>query len=220
MGQTCLKTWGILSLHNAHHWLLTSNPNNLFLGCSLSKELLSLVERSRRFNPPTDEPPEPSEDLQRLWGRVETRRWKERSLLRLQLLLRELDGELWVIEHVLGCHDCQMEWQLAVERYMGTRCPWYLNLCNDVGPIYPGCPKIEDYEFGSYWTRDEGKALPFVIARLKWAEDIISREFAASSTLINILEHWDIEQGISGKSLTAMLDEIAGIEPDFSVPYP
>lgn len=113
-----------------------------------------------------------------------------------------------------------MEWQLAVERYMGTRCPWYLNLCNDVGPIYPDCPKIEDYKFGSYWTRDEGKALPFVIARLKWAEGIISREFAASSTLINILEHWDIEQGILGKSLTAMLDEIAGIEPDFSVPYP
>lgn len=151
---------------------------------------------------------------------METRRWKERSLLRLQWLLRELIDELTCIEYWLNDEDSQQCLLLGVERYHGTRCPWYLNLCNDVGPIYPNCPKIEDYEFGGYWTRDEGKALPFVIARLKWAEDIISREFAASSTLINILEHWDIERGIPGKSLTAMLDEIAGIEPDFSVPYP
>jgi len=175
-----------------------------------------LFQKMSRYGPPTDEPPETSESLRLLYSRMSTRRWKENMLEALRVLLWELDSELWVIEHVLGCHECQLIWQLGVELYHGSRCPWYLNLGNDVGPFYPDCPKIEDYEFGSYWTRDEGKALPFVVARLKWAKNIIGKEFAASSTVINALENWDIEQGPDCRCLTEMLDEVAGIEINYA----
>jgi len=109
-----------------------------------------------------------------------------------------------------------MELLLSVERYCGSRGPWWINLNNDYAGVYLDAPKPENYEFGSYFRKNEGKALPFVMARLKWAETLISKQFSAGSTLDNILEHWDIEQGIPWKTLTQMLDEIAGIKYSYA----
>ena len=177
-----------------------------------------LFQRMQRFKPATEEPPKPSAALRSLWSRLETRWWKEAALLDLEFLIRDLDAELGLIEHVKTCEMCQAELCLSVERYMGSRGPWWIDLRNgDYLPeYYPGCPKVEDYRIGSYWTGSSDDTLRFIKDRLAWAEKITEKEFAAACKLEPILEDWPVSRGIPEISwVRGMVDEVAGIPISF-----
>ena len=177
-----------------------------------------LLKRSMKFKPATDIPPEPSAELKSLWSRLETRRWIKNSLTELEFLIQNLDDQLGFIEHIKTCERCQMEMCLSVERYMGSRGPWWIDLRNgDYLPeYYPGCPKVEDYRIGSYWTGTSDDTLRFIKDRLAWAEKITAKEFSAACKLVKILENWPVTQGIPETSwVQGMVDEIAGELPIF-----
>jgi len=115
-----------------------------------------------------------------LLQQIESRKQREHNEEELIFQIQEAKRELWVARHILKCEMCQSVTVLGVERYLGSRCPWYLNLINDVGTLdeqFPECPRVEDYEIGNYWDRTEGKALPFVLARTKWAEKILKQNY-------------------------------------------
>jgi len=184
----------------------------------MSTELITLLQRIQgrreRFTKPTEEPPKPSADLKRLLGRMETRRWKEESLIDLELLIRDLDADLSLMEHLKTCRQCQLELTIDVERYYGNHCGvWYLDLMNgDYLPeYYPDCPKAENYEIGSYWSGTSDGTIKFIKDRIAWAEKITEKEFAAACKLIAVLENWPVSKGIPENSwVRGMVDELAG----------
>lgn len=117
------------------------------MGCNLSKEMMLLlkkIERPKRFKPASDIPLTPSPELMTLLGRIETKRWVERSLQELEFIIAELDDELGFNEHIPKCEQCRMEMCLSVERYLGTRGPWWINSgSGDLSEIYSDCPKAD-----------------------------------------------------------------------------
>ena len=181
-----------------------------------------LLRRSRKFKPATEVPPEPSADLKSLWSRLETRRWTKDSLVELEFVIRDLDNQLGFIEHVKTCEMCQMELCLSVERYLGSRGPWWIDLRNgDYLPEhYPSCPKVENYRIGSYWTGSSDDTLNFIKDRLVWATKITEKQFKAACKLVKILENWPVTKGIPEVSwVQGMVDEIAGNPTLFSAPW-
>lgn len=173
-----------------------------------------LFKRMQRFKPATEEPPKTSADLQSLLGRMETRRWKEESIIDLELLIRDLDSDLSLMDHLKTCKQCQLELTLDVERYYGSHCGiWYLDLMNgDYLPeYYPDCPKEANYEIGSYWSGTSEGTIKFIKDRVAWAEKITEKEFIAACKLITILENWPVSKGIPEISwVRGMVDEVAG----------
>ena len=181
-----------------------------------------LLQRSRKFKPATEEPPEPSADLKSLWSRLETRRWIKDSLIELEFVIRDLDNQLGFNEHVKTCEMCQMELCLSVERYLGSRGPWWIDLRNgDYLPEhYPSCPKVENYRIGSYWTGSSDDTLNFIEDRLVWATKVTEKQFKAACKLVKILENWPVTKEIPEVSwVQGMVDEIAGNPTLFSAPW-
>lgn len=86
-----------------------------------------------------------------------------------------LENELKRIAHVKECERCKIEAVLGIERYLGGRLPWYLNLVNDVGG-QDGCPDVKDYEIGYYGNDCQPGTFKFIEARLAWAEKIMKEE--------------------------------------------
>ena len=186
----------------------------MLMGCSLSKDMQFLLQRTKRFKPATEQPPEPSVDFKSLWGRIETRHWIKESLQELEFLIYELDAELGFNEHVKTCERCQIELQLSVERYLGSRGPWWINLQNGdcLSEYYPGCPKVENYQIG---RSDE--TLRFIKDRLDWSSKITEKQFKAACRLVKILENWPVTKGIPEVSwVQGMVDELAGLPLSFS----
>ncbi len=131
-------------------------------------------------------------------------------LEQLEFEIRELDAEIHEYEHYMNCEVCLVELQLNVERYLGTRGPWFLDYqFEEVVSEFPDCPKAEDYKIGSY--RDSSSdTIRFIKDRLAWAIKFTEKRFKAACRLIHILENWPTSRGIPEVSwLTGMIDELA-----------
>lgn len=88
--------------------------------------------------------------------------------------IENLELELKQIDHLRNCERCMVEAVLGIERYMGSRLPWYLNLINGVD--LDGCPQPEDYEIGWYGNDNLPGTTLFIKDRLKWAKQHMEQE--------------------------------------------
>ena len=177
----------------------------------MSKELNVLLQRIR---PPVEEPAapkEPSRDLLRLVTRTQNRRWLENELEVTETRFQEDLTEVKWIKYVL--HDPAAEMQLRmiqmdIERYMGRRSPWYLNV-EDEGsltdedweglPEYFGdCPRVQNYKIGWYdWNSPTGgtseDTIRFIMDRLAWAYKNLRKELRIVANYLRALKKWDLE---------------------------
>jgi len=166
----------------------------------MSTELITLLQRiqgrTERFAPPTEEPPKPSKEIKVLLLRLETREWQAHAELELIELLRDMEYEIRFIRHALNCKNCLLELCLDVERYLGSHSGfWYLDLQNDPEyfmEIHPDAPDPRKYKFGSYWTRDEGQAIPFIKDRMRWAQNITKKQLRVADKLLEVVQGWDL----------------------------
>lgn len=168
----------------------------------MNEELNVLLQRI--LPPELKEPKvdqEPSRNLMVLLERVETRRWKEATEVEVAQQLETLRGQLAFIEHARNCRQCMAELQLSVERYGGSRGPWYLNLINeeadpeiydDEETIYKNCPRPRDYKIGSYWTGTSDDTTRFILDRFTWAEGVMKGEVEAAEAFLAALKDWDL----------------------------
>lgn len=129
---------------------------------------------------------------------METRRWVGLTKETVLMQIRELAFEIKWIKHVETCGNCLLEIQLNVERYGGSRLPWYLDLINDVNElteefVFKGCPKVEDYRIGSYWTGTSDDTIRFIKDRLHWAENLIRKQIVAATGFLRIIMSWNFD---------------------------
>ncbi len=168
----------------------------------MSKELNVLLERIEKTeNMKAIEGPVPvSAELSALLNRTGNRKWQEVELLRTLYHLQELQFEIEVIKHVRKCEQCQVELQLSVERYRGSRGPWWINLQNEIGfpeiyeeeGIYKTCPKPQNYQIG-YYGHSSQDTIRFIMDRMAWAEKIIRADVEILVDYYFALEEWDLE---------------------------
>lgn len=151
------------------------------------------------------EPPQPSRQLKKLVGKIQNRRWRKYKLAEILGTLQTQFLEVQWIEHVRKCKRCQIEVQIAIERYYGRNCPWYLNLEYELGwgsdvyeedSIYQSCPRLSDYKIG-YYGHSSKDTIRFILDRMRWGEDIIKRYAAALVDYYLELEKWDLESPLS-----------------------
>jgi len=158
-------------------------------------DLAYLLQRVRKIQEPTDEPVQASASLKMLLLRIETRQWQNYVEIEIIELLRDMEYDLATIKFALKHEWCLRELCLDVERYGGSHSGiWYLDLQN--GPeyfmeIYPDAPHPKNYKFGSYWTRDEGQAIPFIKDRMQWAKGIIKKQLIMAEQLLILVQNWD-----------------------------
>ena len=168
-----------------------------------SKELAVLLKRIQPPSEvkPVEEAPPMSAELSALLTRVDNRKWKNVELVRTLHNLQALQQDIDLIKHVRKCGQCQIELQLSIERYAGSRGPWYLNLQNEIGwpeiyeeeGIYKDCPRPQNYKIGSYWSGSSEDTIRFIKDRLTWAEKIIDEDIAALIDYYLLMEEWDLE---------------------------
>ena len=126
---------------------------------------------------------------------MDTRQWRNYVELEMIELLRELEYELKFTKHAVHCEECLLVLCLDVERYWGTHTGlWFLNMQNEdeyFMEVYPTAPDPRKYKFGSYWTKDEGQAIPFIKDRLQWAKSIIKKQLITADQLLMLVQNWD-----------------------------
>jgi len=168
-----------------------------------SEQLSVLLERIRqprilyrRIHPekPKKKRLRTSKNLLHLLDRIETRRWVEATKPELEARIDALNKELKLMKHMENCGRCLMELQLDVERYMGTRCFWWLDLNNDPSEFIEDCPKPKNYEVGSYWSGSSPDTIRFIKDRIAWARTITLKEIRATGKARSLLEHWDFNR--------------------------
>ena len=164
-------------------------------------ELRVLLQRIQKPEPkPIMEPVPTSPELSKLLNRVNNQKWKEAELLATLSILQTLQADIQLIDHVRTCKLCQAELQISVERYWGTRGPWWINLEGEIGfpeiyeeeGIYKTCPKPQNYEIGCYSHSSED-TMRFIMDRMAWAEKIIKADAEILVDYYGALEEWDLE---------------------------
>lgn len=97
---------------------------------------------------------------------------------RLKGHIEVLTNDLAWIEHFQTCKKhCFIELVIGIERYLGSRLPWYLNLQNGLDEgFYEGCPQPENFEIGWYGNDNAPGTTKFIKARLKWAKKFVQDE--------------------------------------------
>ena len=170
----------------------------------MSKDMQALFERIKKPTlPATYEPPKTSDNLRNLMSRVETRQWQNFMLQQLEFEIMELDAEITEYQYYIKDRTCLLELQLGVERYLGTRGPWFLNLEyehleEDFGEEwvcpYPDLPKVKDYKIGWYGNSSPD-TIRFIKDRLAWAIKFTEKRFKAACKLVTILENWPSSRG-------------------------
>ena len=168
----------------------------------MSKELNALLERIQKpENMKAIEEAVPvSAELSALLKRVNNRKWREIDLIRTLHNLQALQEETEFIEHLRKCKQCQAEMHLSIERYWGSRGPWYLNLQNEIGfpeiyeeeGIYKTCPRLQNYKIG-YYGHSSQDTIRFIMDRIAWAEKIIKADVEILVDYYLALENWDLE---------------------------
>lgn len=146
----------------------------------------------------------PGPELMALLGRMDNRAWREQMLVFIAAYIRESAEELLFIRHLRSCEECRLIAQLDVERYLGTRSVWFLNIQNDVAqdwnededyaadPDFKDCPRVEDYKIGSYWNGSSPDTLRFIDDRLKWADKVIRKKMLLACQYYKKVKAWDL----------------------------
>lgn len=171
-------------------------------------DLAYLLQRVQKIQEPTDEPVQASAPLKMLLLRMDTRKWRNYAELEVIELLREQEYELMLIEFALKQKGKWIlrELCLDVERYGGSHSGiWYLDMQNDPEyfmEIYPDAPDYRKYKFGSYWTRDEGQAIPFIKDRMRWAKAFIKKQLIIADQLFMLIENWDFSDAMHETFMT------------------
>jgi hypothetical protein len=123
--------------------------------------------------------------------------------------IKYLRGEVKFIIHLQRCWICQTEAKLDVERYGGSRHPWFLHLefSDYLEKRYPSCPKERAYRIGSYFEQlkyyeKHGTAeapgentLQFILDRAKWAYKKIGRQIRICRQILHMVKAWDFTEG-------------------------
>jgi len=78
---------------------------------------------------------EPSEGQLLLLHRIKVRRWRKNTIASTTGLIRELVNDIKFILHVRKCEMCMAEVTIGIERYGGSRLPWYLNVNEDIAEV-------------------------------------------------------------------------------------
>jgi hypothetical protein len=146
---------------------------------------------------------------------MEASDWRDDELDYTINYIKESANEILFIRHLRTCGQCKFEAKLSVERYGGRGLPWFLDLVNDVcqnfeleveaepDPRFVHCPRLEDYEIGSYWEDLENarrgiesqpkETLKFIEDRCKWAEELIKKQIIVAAHYYKQLKSWDLE---------------------------
>ena len=120
----------------------------------------------------------------------------------------QLKAELRWIKHFPKCRRCQAELIINVERYMGSRLMWWLNLENEeyLPEMYPDIPLADKYHIGNYldqveWFRKHGNTdvpgentYQFILDRAKFAYKIYGKQIHAAREMRRLLQKWDFSQ--------------------------
>ena len=147
--------------------------------------------------------PKPTPQLMALLGRMDNRAWREQMLIFTAEYIKESANELLFIQHLRSCEECRLIAQLDVERYMGSRSVWWIDLQNDVGqnwdedmyeidPDLKDCPRVENYRIGSYWTSSSPDTLRFIDDRMKWADRVIRKKMLLACQYYKRVKAWDL----------------------------
>lgn len=118
------------------------------------------------------------------------------ATLKYEIEMRQ--RELARIEHGMKCEQCMAEMILDVERYGGHHLgAWYLDIWSGISDCaeaeYEDCPKAENYDIGSYKNGFKEGTRQFVMARLRWAKELLEKEIAQHQLnlrLLNESSHW------------------------------
>lgn len=136
-----------------------------------------------------------------LLGRMDNRAWREQMLKFTAECIRESANELRLIQHLRSCEECRWIAQLDVERYLGSRSAWFLDLQNDIGQSYEDeeidsdmkdCPRVDDYKIGSYWSGSSPDTFRFIDDRMKWADRIIRKKMLLACQYYKKVKAWDL----------------------------
>jgi hypothetical protein len=145
----------------------------------------------------------PSPQLMALLGRMDNRAWREQILIFTAEYIKESANELFFIRHLRSCEECRLIAQLDVERYLGSRSVWWLNIQNDIAHSWDDdedeidsdwkdCPRAEDYRIGSYWTGSSDDTLRFIDDRMKWADRVIRKKMLLACQYYKRVKAWDL----------------------------
>lgn len=145
-------------------------------------------------------PPKPSQQLMTLLTRMDNRTWREEMLKSTLEYIRASAGELFLIRHLRSCEECRVIAQLDIERYLGSRSVWFLNIENDVAmgedayadDEFKGCPYAGNYRIGSYWTGSSQDTFRFIDDRMNWAEGFIRKKMLLACRYYKRMKAWDL----------------------------
>lgn len=197
----------------------------------MSKELLQLLQRIEReplIQPPTDEPPKLTVGLQTLFGQMATRQWKQSTETELRGFIEQTKREMYFVEHVPNCEQCLLEVQLGIERYNGTRLPWFLNISTEIGfgpdvefddefePHLKGMPRVWDYKIGSYWSGSSDDTIRFIKDRLAWAEKKLTNDLDCAVTALVTLERFKLTFHTPQEDIDAVILRVNRLESQIS----
>jgi hypothetical protein len=103
----------------------------------------------------------------------------------LEETIAGLQQELKDLEHFKICEECRIELCLNVDRYLGSRGPWYLNLQDDsTWDMGDGCPDPRKYKIGKSFQH----TLKFIDDRLAWAQESIEQELKTQQDQLKTLK--------------------------------
>jgi len=150
--------------------------------------------------------PEPSAELLNLMTRVENRQWLAEEIPATKERLKEQLNDLKFIVHALKCDQCLTEFQLDVERYLGSHSGmWYLDLTNEVEfdddeefwenvpEYYKSMPQAKDYHIGNYWSGMSDDTIRFIKDRLTWAQKTMRQDVRVIRKYLRALKNWDLK---------------------------
>lgn len=176
----------------------------------MSNPLQVLLERITPKPKPIPEPKPPSEQQLKLLQRVQNRRWLETEI---PLTEENLEGAKAYLRWIKRVPSDSMEMsiiQLGIERYMGSRCPWFLDISQGIDfddefweerpPYYQDCPRATSYELGYYGHSSED-TLRFIKDRLAWAKHVYKQEVKIIRKYLRALKNWDLESELPVDSI-------------------
>ena len=173
--------------------------------------LLERIQRPHALSdyvrPPRAQPPQDDSSARMLIERINKRAWVEDTYGELHELLANLRGEINFIKHLPKCRFCQAELQIDVERYLGSRSPWWINLQDSeyLEEIYPEIPKEADYTIDNYWnqvahyrkygnTNTGANTMEFIFARAKWVFKYFGKQVHIARQMLRLVKNWNFTE--------------------------
>jgi hypothetical protein len=172
----------------------------------------------------------PSENLKKLVSRVETREWLLEEIPKVRGYIQEARHEINAAEHIPQCEQCLLTSSLDVERYMGTRSVWWLDLENLDVPMewedeetneemkrdpymrmFLDMPRMDNYEIGCYGHESEDTKR-FIKDRCTWAKGVLTVQIERAKQYYLLLIKWDFKPETKEKA-EALLETLLSSSP-------